>query len=290
MLNILTLIWHFVAPSDIILPSAPIKQCICCIKRTWRCIKLTFTSPRWQSIRYGRHFKLRKNVLIVWICHSIQTCHEIYHCFIHRRVVLGRNWIKIWQRKVSFHHWNWHWFRHDNLKGKHCFLIKEARCLLAELQLMILWRKRRASILRKVREVMMYQIYYSFRTNVLSCHNSLHARRLLNYDSDTGTGNIAFSLYECLQLKGDAYSASHLDDHNTPKFRAAIIVTSWWARWRLKSPASRLFTQPFIQAENAWNIASLVIVWGIHRLPVNSPHKEPVTRKMFPFDDAIMAA
>ena len=27
---------------------------------------------------------------------------------------------------------------------------------------------------------------------------------------------------------------------------------------------------------------------GIHRRPVNSPHKWPVTRKMFPFDDVIM--
>ena len=27
---------------------------------------------------------------------------------------------------------------------------------------------------------------------------------------------------------------------------------------------------------------------GIHRSPVNSPHKGPVTRKMFPFDDVIM--
>ena len=34
--------------------------------------------------------------------------------------------------------------------------------------------------------------------------------------------------------------------------------------------------------------ASLASVWGIHRGPVNSPHKWPVTRKMFPFDDVIM--
>ena len=34
--------------------------------------------------------------------------------------------------------------------------------------------------------------------------------------------------------------------------------------------------------------ASLAFVWGIHRRPVNSPHKWPVTRKMFPFDDVIM--
>ena len=34
--------------------------------------------------------------------------------------------------------------------------------------------------------------------------------------------------------------------------------------------------------------ASLVFVWGIHRWPVNSPHKAPVTRKMVPFNDVIM--
>ena len=34
--------------------------------------------------------------------------------------------------------------------------------------------------------------------------------------------------------------------------------------------------------------ASLAFVWGIHRGPVNSPHKRPVTRKMFQFDDVII--
>ena len=34
--------------------------------------------------------------------------------------------------------------------------------------------------------------------------------------------------------------------------------------------------------------ASLAFVRGIHRGPVNSPHKWPVTRKMFPFVDVIM--
>ena len=36
--------------------------------------------------------------------------------------------------------------------------------------------------------------------------------------------------------------------------------------------------------------ASLAFVQGIHRWPVNSPHKGPVMRKMFPFDDVIMIA
>ena len=33
---------------------------------------------------------------------------------------------------------------------------------------------------------------------------------------------------------------------------------------------------------------SLTFLRGIHRWPVNSPHKWPVTRKMLPFDDVIM--
>ena len=35
---------------------------------------------------------------------------------------------------------------------------------------------------------------------------------------------------------------------------------------------------------------SLALVRGIHRSPVNSPHKWPETRKMLPFDDVIMFA
>ena len=68
-------------------------------------------------------------------------------------------------------------------------------------------------------------------------------------------------------------------------------MTSKWARWRLKSPTSQLFTQPFIQGADQrkhQSSASLALVRGIHRWPVNSPHKGPVTRKMFPFDDVIM--
>ena len=43
---------------------------------------------------------------------------------------------------------------------------------------------------------------------------------------------------------------------------------------------NRLFSQ---------SSASLAFVRGSHRVPVNSPHKWPVTRKMFPFDDAILS-
>ena len=65
----------------------------------------------------------------------------------------------------------------------------------------------------------------------------------------------------------------------------------WRHNERLKSPASRLFTQPFIQStyqREHQSSASLAFVRGIHRWLVNFPHKGPVTRKMFPFDDVIM--
>ena len=34
--------------------------------------------------------------------------------------------------------------------------------------------------------------------------------------------------------------------------------------------------------------ALLAFARGMHRWPVNPPHKGPVTQKMFPFDDVIM--
>ena len=36
--------------------------------------------------------------------------------------------------------------------------------------------------------------------------------------------------------------------------------------------------------------ASLAFAQGINQWPVNSPHKWPVTRKMFPFDDVIVSS
>ena len=69
-----------------------------------------------------------------------------------------------------------------------------------------------------------------------------------------------------------------------------ITMRSQWARLRIKSPASRLFTHAFIPVQIKENIKapSHWPLRGIHRWPMNSPHKGPVTRKMFPFDDVII--
>ena len=69
------------------------------------------------------------------------------------------------------------------------------------------------------------------------------------------------------------------------------LVATKVVRHAGQSPASPLFTQPFIEAQIKENIKAprhWLCVWGIHRWPVNSPHKWPVTRKMFPFDDVSM--
>ena len=41
--------------------------------------------------------------------------------------------------------------------------------------------------------------------------------------------------------------------------------------------------------ENTSKLCVTGLLWGIHWWPVNSPHKGPVTQKMFPFDDVIMS-
>ena len=70
----------------------------------------------------------------------------------------------------------------------------------------------------------------------------------------------------------------------SPDLAHHITMTSWLARWRLKSPASRLFTQLFIEGADQrkhQSSASLAFVRGIHRWPVNSPHERRVKRKCF---------
>ena len=59
----------------------------------------------------------------------------------------------------------------------------------------------------------------------------------------------------------------------------------------LKSPASGLFAQSFVSdavQRKHQRSSSLACVSGIPRWPVDSPHKGPVSRKMFPFDNVIM--
>ena len=74
---------------------------------------------------------------------------------------------------------------------------------------------------------------------------------------------------------------------------------TWSLRWRHNGRDSvsitsltSVFSTVYSDADQRkhQSSASLAFVRGIHRGPVNSPHKWPVTRKLFPFDDVIMSS
>ena len=67
-----------------------------------------------------------------------------------------------------------------------------------------------------------------------------------------------------------------------------ITVTSHWARWRPTYITSLTVVYLTVYSGIDQSSASLAFVRGIHRWPVNSPHKEWVTRKISPCDDVIM--
>ena len=73
-----------------------------------------------------------------------------------------------------------------------------------------------------------------------------------------------------------------------------LLHTLHWRHNEVASRITSLVTVYSIAYSGAdqWkhqNSASLAFVRRIHRRPVNSPHKGPVTRKMLPFDDVIMS-
>ena len=65
-----------------------------------------------------------------------------------------------------------------------------------------------------------------------------------------------------------------------------VTMTSQWARWRLKSSASRLFTQMFIQAQIKENIKALRH-WPFWA-EFTGDRWIPASREMFAFDDVFM--
>ena len=69
-----------------------------------------------------------------------------------------------------------------------------------------------------------------------------------------------------------------------------ITVTSSWKRWRLKSPASRLFAQPFFRAQTKENMKAPRHwpLWGEFTGERRIPRTKGSNAELFPFDDVIM--
>ena len=71
-----------------------------------------------------------------------------------------------------------------------------------------------------------------------------------------------------------------------------VVTLQWrhngWDGVSNHQPPDCLLKRLFRRRSKKQSSASLAFMRRIHRWPVNSPHKGPVTRKMFPSDDAIM--
>ena len=83
------------------------------------------------------------------------------------------------------------------------------------------------------------------------------------------------------------------------KLSPGVIILSWWYHYDdviMSEIASQITSLTIVYStvlsgadqSKHQSSASLAFVWEIHRWPVNFPHKWPVTRKIFPFDDVIM--
>ena len=76
-----------------------------------------------------------------------------------------------------------------------------------------------------------------------------------------------------------------------------ILRTIYYSDVIMRAMASQITSLPIVYSTVYSSVdqrkqkssALLAFVRGIHRWPVNSPHKRPVTRKRFPFDDVIMS-
>ena len=103
-----------------------------------------------------------------------------------------------------------------------------------------------------------------------------------------------------LRVLGDGFEGKYWHEHDTPEMgrRGQWQVSLQWRHHERDSvsnhqPHDCLLIVYMIVYSDAdqrkhENSESLAFMRGIHRGPVNSPHKLPVTRKMLPFDEVIM--
>ena len=112
--------------------------------------------------------------------------------------------------------------------------------------------------------------------------NGLKLRIIVNRKSMLSSETVEFSHLQASLQATRSQLYSHRTKHYSNVIMGAIAsqITSF----------TTVYSTVYSDADQRkhQSPASLDFVRGIHRGPVNSPHKWPVTRKMFPFDDIIM--
>ena len=101
----------------------------------------------------------------------------------------------------------------------------------------------------------------------------------------------------CLTIKGNLWHSPKSNTIRCAHKRNPYHVIEFYRYWdvnmgamasQITSPTSVYTIVSGAYQRKHQSSASLAFVWGIHRWPMNSPHKGPVSQKMFPFDDVIM--
>ena len=123
--------------------------------------------------------------------------------------------------------------------------------------------------------------HFVFLCNVIKSHTDFK----ITGDDSSCTEWCSVNTYENEIQYSSYWSASGpLLAHCRLATRHSIKVTSWWAWWRLESPASWLFAQAFVQAQINENIKAprhWPFLRGIHHWPVDSLTKGQLRGKCF---------
>ena len=106
-----------------------------------------------------------------------------------------------------------------------------------------------------------------------------------------------YSCHLCISTGGEGRLCFIMINDHQPRSLEHVLLR-YYSDVIMSAMASQI-TRPLFVYSSVYSVAdqrkhqsfaSLTFVWGIHRWPVNSSHKGPVTRKMFHFDDVIMTA
>ena len=77
---------------------------------------------------------------------------------------------------------------------------------------------------------------------------------------------IPIEIYISYEISHEIYYKFRVNEPSAASYKRqhVIMLTSWWARWRLKSPAYRLLDHPFVQAQIKENIKVMRVPIHVH--------------------------
>ena len=119
-----------------------------------------------------------------------------------------------------------------------------------------------------IKVMLLIHVTRIFRLTLL--YRRFHTWWVQNISRDSADNEVRCVYYSVLHIH---YNDAIMSDMPSQIISLTTVYSTVYSRCRSKKHQSS---------------ASLAFVRGIHRWAANSPHKGPVTRKMFPSDDVIM--